>query len=616
MKKNSFLILFILGFVVSFAQTKFYAKANEIAYVGQSYAISFVLENGKAKSFNFPKKYPGFEIVGGPRKATNYSWVNGRSTSSVSYTYYLQASKVGTHTIPSATVELGNESLKTKPIKVNVKKLTEKQKKQIEEEKQRQQDPFAFFKQRQQQAQQQNTQKEKIDKGDWKKQVSKNLFVKMFADKSNPYVGEQVTLTLKLFQRTQTFQTQVTEMPEFEGFWVKDFELKPDKWKKEEIDGVWYNTLLINKYALFPQREGTFNLTPIKLTTLVQLRTNGGNSFWEQFFGSYENKEYHFQSNGIRINVKALPEEGKPEKFSGAVGSFRYTAKVDSTNIETGSSLTLKTKIAGTGNIMMIEAPEIVFPENFEVYDPQEKEYISKKHTKINGTKKYNYLFIPKKPGEFKIDSIPFTFFNLATKKYKTIYSENIKINVRPSANYVEEIVDENIVELDTDIKNISSTNDLDYQKHDFISSKFFWSLWTSPAFVFFLLLIAKNKIKNYSPDLIGINRKKANKIALSKLKQANNFLKQNDKKSFYNEIVRALRDYVSLKLNIQKENLSKENIQEKLLAQNISEQTAKDYIKLINKSEMAVYSPIGETEMQKDFDNAKEIIVNVEREL
>ena len=608
-----------MSFVGVFSQTKFYAKGKKEAYVGQNYAITFVLENGNGKNFRFPKKYPGFELVGGPSQSSNYSWVNGKTTSSKSYTYYLQATKTGTFTIPSASVEVGNQSITTKPFKVVVKKLTEKQKQKLKEEEERRQaqnDPFGFFRRRQQPK---KPQQEEIDNKNWKEQVSKNLYVKMYVDKSNPYVGEQVTLYLKLYQRMQTFQTQVTEMPEFKGFWVNDFELKTDKWQQEKVDGVWYHTMMINKYALFPQREGTFTLSPIKLATLVQLQTKStGNSFWDQFYATYENKEYKFQSNSIKIKVKPLPEEGKPENFSGAVGTFRYTANLDSLNVQTGSAITLKTKISGTGNIPMIEAPQITFPEDFEVYDPEEKEYISKKHTKISGTKKYDYLFIPTKPGKYKIDSIPFSYFDLNTKKYKTVYSKEFNINVTPSADYSEDKIVENTENtLDKDIKNISSINDIDSYKEDkFINTKTFWALWASPALIFLLLLIGKSKLENYTPDIVGINKRRANKIALSKLKQASVFLKKNDKKAFYNEIVRALWDYVSLKLNIQRENLSKENIQEKLLEHNIDTQTAKDYIDLINKSEMAVYSPIGETEMQKDFDKAREIIVNVENEI
>ncbi len=594
-------MFFLIGFVGLYSQAKFYVKGKSQAFVGQTYAITFVLENGKGK-IRVPQSYPGFEIIGGPSQSSNYSWVNGRSTSSISYTYYLQATKEGVFTIPKASVELKNESLTTKPLRVTVKKGSAKSNNNTSSNRNR------------------NThQQTTTDNGDWKEQVKKNLFVKMYVDKSNPYVGEQVTLYLKLFQRVQTFQTQVLEMPEFNGFWVKDFELKPTKWEKEEIDGVWYNTMMINKYALFPQRAGDFKLSPIKLETVVQIKAkNSGRSVWEQFFGSYENKRFPFQSNGLTIKVKDLPIEGVPENFSGAVGKFKYSATIDSMNVETGSAITLKTKIVGTGNIMMIDAPNIVLPNEFEVYDPQEKEYISKKSTYINGSKKYDYLMIPNKPGDFQIDSIPFSYFDLTTKKYRTIYSDGFKISVRPSADYVEEkvVVSNEEDALGSDIKNISSVYDLDYTEDKFINSYTFWTLWASPAFVFFLLLVGKNKIENYHPDLVARNRKKANKMALQKLKQASVFLKNNDKKSFYDELVRSLWNYVSMKLNMKAEDLSKEKIQEKLIAQNVSEHTADSFIELIDKSELVIYSPVEEGEMQEDFDKAKEIFINVENEL
>lgn len=603
--KHILLIGFLMSFISVFSQAKFYAKGNSVAFTGQTYAITYVLENGKGKDFEMPQTYPGFQIVGGPSQSSNYSWVNGKTTSSVSYTYYLQATAEGEFNIPVASVTVGKETLKTKPFKVTV------QKGQQRNTTQQQQNNSNRNRQPQQTT--------PTDNGDWQEQIAKNLYVKMYADKQNPYVGEQVTLYLKLYQRVQTFQTQVTEMPEFKGFWVNDFQVQTGKWEKEEVDGVWFNTMMINKYALFPQRAGDFNLSPIKLATLVQLKTQArSNSIWDQFFGSYENKEYPFQSNGLKIKVKPLPVENVPENFTGAVGKFKFSANIDSLNTETGKAITLKTKITGTGNIMMIDAPEVILPEEFEIYDPQEKEYISKKSTYINGSKKYDYLMIPNKPGVFEIDSIPFSYFDLKSKEYTTIYANGFDINVEPSEDYVEEVVpdpnDESI--LGDDIKNISSINDIAFYEDKFIGTKAFWSLWSSSVVFAFLLLIGKNRLENYNPDFIAINRKKANKIALAKLKTAAAFLKENDKKAFYNEIVRSFWDYVSLKLNMLPENLSKDNIQEKLLAFEVSENTAQRYIDLINKSEKAVYSPIGETEMQKDFEEAKEIIINVESEV
>lgn len=605
--KNTILLSFLLSFVSVFSQAKFYAKGQTVAYTGQTYAITFVLENGKGNNFKMPQTYPGFQIVGGPSQSSNYSWVNGKTSSSKSYTYYLQASKEGEFNIPVASVTVGKETLKTKSFKVKVLKG---QKKNTAQQQHNNANTLR---------QQQRQQTAPSDNGDWKEQIAKNLYVKMYTDKQNPYVGEQVTLYLKLYQGVQTFQTQVTELPEFKGFWVNDFKLQANKWEKEEVDGVWFNTMMINKYALFPQRAGDFNLSPIKLATLVQLRKKSqSNSIWDQFFGAYENKEYPFQSNGLKIKVNPLPSENVPENFTGAVGRFKFSASVDSVNTETGKAITLKSKITGTGNIMMIDAPQVVLPEEFEIYDPQEKEYISKKSTYINGSKKYDYLMIPTKPGIFNIDSIPFSYFDLSSKKYHTIYADGFTINVEPSADYVEEKIpdpnDETI--LDTDIKNITSINDIAFYEDKFIGSKTFWSLWSSSIGFAFLLLLAKYKLDNYNPNLVAINRKKANKLAMSKLKKANNYLKANDKKAFYNEIVRSLWDYVSLKLNMLPEDLSKENIQEKLLVNTVSEQTATRYINLINKSEMAVYSPMGEAEMQKDFNEAKEIIIHVESEI
>ena len=614
-KQHILLLLLNTIAIIGFGQAKFYAKGESVAYTGKTYVVTFVLENGDGKNFKVPQTYPGFQIVGGPNQSSSYQWINGKTASSKSYSYYLQPMKEGSFTIPKASVEVGNETLITEEFKVEIKKGAAAPQTNNRQNQRNNRNPFN---QRNQQTPQENNE-------DWKTQVADNLFVKMYADKTNPYVGEQVNLYLKLYQRINTFNTQITAMPEFEGFWKHDYALQNTEWKKEEVDGVWYNTLLINKYALFPQREGKFTLDPLKIQTYVRLRTRGNsNSIFDQFFGSYENKVYEFQSNKLSIKAKALPLENQPKDFYGAVGNFKYSAKLDSIKAKTGNAITLKTSITGTGNIMMIDAPEISFnEENFELYDPESKEYISKKSNNINGTKKYNYQVIALKPGDYKLNPISFSYFDLRSKDYKTIYSDTLALKVTPSAAYLaqELALKEKEAEIEEQkLEFVEIAQENNYLKegtnYKFSKSGKFTLLASSPVLLAFLLLLVKRRRDNYNPDFVALNRKKANKIALKKLKKAAVFLKAKDQKGFYNEVIRSLWDYVSLKLNIDKENLSKSNINEKLLAQDVSEELANEYSAVIENCEMAIYTPTTDVAMQEDFDRTKELIINLENVL
>lgn len=610
MKKFNLHILIIIFTALHLnvlAQAKFYIKAAETAYLDKTFPITYVLENASNSNFNVTNEIAGFELIGGPSTSSSYQNINGQVSSSFSKTYYYQAIKEGTYTIPKMSVKIKGEKLESQEIKVTVKKASPQQNNQTQNQRQPNNSP----------SQNQGEQGEY----DWQKEVANGIFIKMYTDNDKPFAGEQLNVYIKLYQRINTAGLNLVEMPNFDGFWKNEFEIGDDPWQQEQVNNVWYQTKVIAKFALFPQRAGEFNITPMKLQTAVNVRSrvSTGNPFFDQFMGNYEQKIYDFKSNSLKITAKPLPEEGKPANFSGAVGQFKFTASLDSSNTETFKPVTLQTNLTGTGNIMMIFAPSLYLEESFEVFDPEEKEYISKRSSTINGTKKFNYTIIPNKPGEFTLPALEFSYFDTKAKVYKIIYTDSLRLKVKPSADYVEAKIDtteEAIVE-QIDFVEIKLENDFAVTKSKgFSHSKPFTLLLATPAFLSLLLLIIKKRKDNYRPDLIAANRRKANKLALKKLKQAAVFLKANDQKAFYNEVIRSLWNYVSLKLNIAPENLSKDNIQEKLLAQNVSEETANEYIAVIESCEMALYSSIASKQMQADYDTAKELIIKLENVL
>ena len=599
LKKHLLLAINLILVATSFAQTKFYIEGATEAFTGKTYIVTYVLENVDGKNLKLPNAFPGFQIVGGPNQSSNYQWVNGKTTSSKSYSFYLQPIKEGNYILPAATIEVNKKTISTQTINVTIKKGNTTT--------------------AQQPTNRQNVPQKNLDDNNWKTEVAENLFVKMHVDNTTPFVGEQINVHLKLYQRINTYGTQVLAMPNFEGFWKHDFEIKDSEWQKEQYNGEWYNTLLINKYALFAQREGSFTISPLELETIVRIQTQGntGNPIFDRFFGSYENRNYKFNSNSLKITAKALPKQNQPENFSGAVGKFTIHTILDSVNIQTGSAVAVKTSISGTGNLMMINAPDLILSESIDVFDPTEKEYISTKAGTINGTKKYQHNIVPNEPGKFVIEPISFSYFDLESKNYKTLYTDTLKLNVTPSQSYLSE---QKIAKKSKKAKEKESLELIPIQTNkDWITQEktientTFWTLYAMPTFLFLALFSYKKKMDNTIIDFVALNRRKANKLALKKLKLAQLYLKQENQKAFYNEVIRSLWNYVSLKLNIEPENLSKENIFEQLVSHNVNEGIAEEYIQLISNCEQAIYTPIKSNQMNEDFEQAKELIIKLE---
>lgn len=594
---------FLLATQPVFSEAKFYVKANNTAYVGQNYKVSYILENAKGKNFSYPTTFQGFQVLSGPNQSSSFSWVNGQTTQTIEYYFILRPSQEGSFKIPSASIQIKNETLSTENLSVEV----------IQGAQQQQQTQRNTYQQTQpnQQAQTQ----------DWRTEAKDNIFVRVYVDKSNPYVGEQVTMYAKIYQRVQTGNTQIAEMPDFSGFWKHDYDVSNQQWQDEQYNGQYYKTVLLGKYALFPQRPGKFTISPFKLRTILRIQDNSNaNDPWAAFFGrNYQDVEYEFSSNPLNFEVNALPEKGKPLSFNGAVGSFTFNLELDSTNLNVGSATTLKTKISGTGNIMMANLPRIDFPQGIEVYDPQTKDNISKSGAKINGSKSADYLIIGDNPGTFTIPPVEFSYFDLKSESYKTISSQEIKLNIEgDKVMKVEQYSasnKEDVQLLDTDIRYIALKNDLGKRTNAFIKTNAYKIAMAGAPLLFILLLFARKKVKELEPDAVFKKQKKAHKIANKRLKLAATFLDKQDKIGFYNEAVKAMWDYLSDKFNINKAQLNKDIIAEKLQEQGVNEKTIKDLLDLINKGEMALYSPIAATEMQTDFEKAKTIILNIENE-
>ena len=548
------------------------------------------------------RDFKGFQVLSGPNQSSSYQWVNGVTTQSISYYYYVQALEEGTLTIGPASIEVDNQSLTTEAITVEVGPGQAPQTNTT------------------QQSNQQVNPNQISNSNDWKERAAESIFVKMYTDKANPYVGEQVFLYTKLYQRINTYGSQITDMPDFNGFWKQEIEVNTDDWRVETLDGVQYNTLIIGKYALFPQRSGSFDIPPVKLSSILMIQEPTTRNFFGMQIQSmgYREVEYSFASAPFKINVQDLPLAGKPANFSGAVGSFNFEASIDSTEIEQGEALTLKTEISGTGNIMAVGEPIIDFPKQFEVYDPETSENISKRSNYVNGSKSFNYLLVAKQAGSFNIEPIEFSYFDLSTKSYKTIQSNRFNIRVLGDPNKENVLVSEkeDVAKLDEDIRYISLDTKLKPVGNNFLGSATFYASAAAPIALCSLLFVFLRFRENQKSDTVFYKHQRASKEAKKRMKKAQKFLENEDKKGFYNELASVLNGYVSDKFNISQAELNKELVQSKFAEKGVSESLASDFIQVLEQAEMALYSPTSADTMKADFSTIQNWIIEIEHEI
>ena len=581
MKKILLSIILFFGLFITNAQTLTVTTDKNPALVGEQILIKFTV-NAKAKDFKSPN-FQGLRILSGPNSSSSssYSFVNGESKSEITttYSYYVSASKEGNYTISSASVNANKKTISSNPLTIKVVKGKKQENNNIE----------------------------------------KNLFITVNTTKKNIIVGEQIIVSYKLHTRLELENTELSQLPNLNGFWKKDLE-SSSRFKREVIDGIPYNTAIIKKTVLTAQKSGKLEIDPIKVTCSIRI-TNQRNRRdpFANFFNTYNVREEIISSKKITINVKDLPSP-KPSNFSGGVGNFEISSKTDKNELNANDALTYTIKLTGTGNIELIKPFVIDFPKDFEVYDPKITEKIFQGGNK-RSIKTFEYLLIPRYKGDYKIPSYNFSFFDTKQKKYVTKKTQVHSINVLKSNN------DENNTTSFSQQKVESLNNDINYIKNSTIFSEktdqkinltIIYILFFLPIILMILLSIILS-VRNKNPlNLIDKKHKLAKKIASKRLKKANEFLKAKNYDGFYEEIEKSLWGYFSDKFKVDIINLSKDSINDYFTKYEISKDVKNQFIDLINSCELERYSPASNKSEQVNslLSEAEKIIINVEAEL
>ncbi len=580
---------------------KFVAKVDkkELA-TSERLTITFELVNAQGDKFRAPD-LSNFKLLSGPNQSSNFQFINGKTSSSISFSYIVMAFKEGEFEIGSASIESGGKKLSTDPIKIKVVK-------------------GANVNSNANNQNQGNASSNQAIKGDG------NVFIKMFVDKSKVYQGEQIIVTYKLYTRASIVDYEIKHSPTFDGFWSKDVELGQVNLTPESYNGQNYYAATLKKNILFPQKHGRLKVDPLKMNITVRVKEKGNPyDVFDQFFGRYKDIKYELESNVYNIEVQPLPEQGKPESFSGAVGTYNFKVETSKNKLKANEALNIKVKINGTGNINLIDKPVISFPTDFELYDPKINDQTSSTAGLMRGKKEWDFLVIPRTAGHFNIDPVKFSYFDPIKKKYIELKSEPIILDVEKDLNAANNTVyqsnnpnQKEIATLGKDIRYIKTGQHLQAPSDPFFGSTLHLLGLSFPLLLTLGLLYFNKKQNEFKADTVQFKKSKANKIALKRLKSAKILLDKPSAnvggKDFYEEIFNALNGYAQDKFHIQLVDLSKDSIKQKLSQMNIDPETIKNFTDTIAYCEMARFSPVSEISKEEIYQKSMDIITKLEK--
>lgn len=611
MKRFLYLLIFLTVATVSHAQT-FKASAPDQVVEGENFRVQYVVTDGEPSSFRGPKfDSEGFELLAGPYTSSysSYQMVNGKtsSTSSVTYTYTLCATKKGKFTIPAASVSVGGKTLTSNTLTISVAQGSGNS-------------GAASGGNRRNQAQsaEHNTQ----DAGN---SISgKDLYMTATASKTKVHEQEAILLTYQVYY-TVNLTSLKPNMPDLKGFHVQEVPLPRTKEPKQvTVGGRTYNNVLWSQYVVFPQQTGKLVIPEVTFEATVSQRVRSLDP-WDAFFNSgsaYSEVTKNLKTPSITINVEPLPT--KPANYSGAVGKFSMKSELTPKQIKTGEALTLKLTVSGVGNMKLIKTPDVNVPKDFEVYDPKVTDNTEITRNGMEGSKTFEYVYVPRNPGHYTIPPVEFCYYDLESNSYKVLQSESFELNIEKGKNSGNGGVSsyankEDVEELNSDIHYIKM-GDVKLQKDE--SDTFFGSLsyvleYLIPFILFAILVFIFRKQAIANANVVQMKIKKANKMARKRLRTAKKLMEENKKEAFYDEIMRALYGYVSDKLSIPVAQLNKDNIREKLEEKNLDADLTNRVIQALDECEFARFAPADSSNtLEKFYEQVITLIEQVENSI
>ena len=602
-------VLFLLALSPVFPQVTLKVQAPAQAEVGQRIRISYVANTQDIEDFQVGN-FEGFNVLYGPStsRSSNISIVNGRTTqsSTVTFTYTVVPTSEGTLKVPAATIKVDGKAIKSGSPSMEVLPASQQQSQQP-------------------QNQQQNTnprQGRQQQTAPNSGQIAGNeLYMTVTANRKKIYEQEAVMLTYKLYTLVNIQQIS-GEMPQIDGCHVQELDRAAQmSLKYERVNGRNYGTAVWKQYVIFPQKTGKITIPSITFDTQVEVQNHSMDPF-DIFFGGGSLSQMvrkEIKTSPVEIEVMPLPTP-KPANFSGAVGKFSVSASLTPDQVNANDAATLRLVVSGQGNMKLMKAPTIRFPQDFEVYDPKENNKTSNTATGSKGNIIYDYVVVPRHGGKFSIPPVEFCYFDPEQAKYNTVRTDSFHLAVAKakgqSVAYSREQEDLNV--LSNDIRFIKLGELESEEKDDFFGTSSYWLTYLLLFLAFIAAFLWLRRQQKLNPNSWSVKGKKAGKVASRRLKKASKLMHNKDDAAFYDEVMRALLGYAGDKLSLPTNELNKENVISKLTSRGVEQNVVDSFIAVLSDCEFARYAPTADANLAKEkiYQQASDVITQMNASL
>lgn len=613
MKKLFCIVAFLLTAIFQMsAQNVIRVDAPDVVAVNEQFNVTFIIEGEKSPSDFQWSSGDDFQLVWGPQKGSSSSIqiINGKRSSShqTTFTYILIPKATGTFQLPVATALLSGDRISSTQASIQV----------VSDGASSSQSSGKNGGKSSGGGQTSSTGSGEISSND--------LFMRLSLSRTEVVIGEPITATLKIYQRANVVGFENAKFPTFNGFWSQETYVPNNiEFKRESLDDKIYNTAVLRTYVLIPQQSGTITIDPAELVCLVNIRTapSTSNSLFDSFFqDEYRTIRKRVTTPAVKVKVNPLPA-GQPASFGGGVGNFGISARLTTDNLKTHDAASLVITVSGRGNVALLEEPKVNFPPDFEVYDTKTTENTDKSNGGTSGSKSFEYPFIPRSHGDFTIEPVEYSYYDVNAGKYVTLRTEPLHVKVAkgkggdstPVTTVNSGVERKDVKSLADDIRFIfTGKPGLSGSGSFFVGSVFFWILLALMILGATSVYLAFRKVAAMRADVAGTKNRRATKMAQKRLKLAGEYLDKNLYTAFYEELHKALIGFVSDKLNMDMSEISKDNIASALTEGGVSEEQTKAFTDLLDACEFARYSPDGGNEaMRSHYDAALKVISSID---
>lgn len=529
--------------------------------------------------------------------STRMSVVNGKVSSSITHIYTLVPLKVGIFQIPSFSIEYKGKSYTSDPIEVEVT-----------------QGPVGQPMPGQ-------------DGEDKTEGIEDRVFLVMQVDRQSAYVNEVIHLLIKLYINNLAIRD--IQYPEFghDGFSVDKF--AEPRQHREVFNGMTHDVIEFNT-DIFGMRPGELRLGPAELKCNLIARKQSrrqrssffdddffGSDIFNDFFGRYETHPLNLKSIDIPVQILALPEEGRPDDFNGAIGNYTFSLEADPREVKIGDPITLRMIIAGDGNFKTVTSPLLDFKDDFKIYEPEVKQEA--------GRKTFEQVIIPKDHNITEIPEISFSFFDTPSGEYKKITAPAIPITVNPVPKGEElkvfevpeegaamfrkrEIIGRDIIYIKDLPGRLTPKGRFLCQNRLFIAVQFL------PVLAIISILIFQKRKERLQTDIRYARKLRAPRKAKKNLAQMQRLLDSKELDKFFDAVFKTLQEYLGDKFHLPTLGITS-NVVEELSSRNIDRDIIDMLRECFNGCDRARYAPssITKEEMYNTFKLLHEIIDRIE---